>query len=193
MDRGCPPFHVFLFLFSVETKKLRIEKHVDRGETRETAIKSHTTSTSNCVQRRKVICPANPSNPLATTTATTMTTMRCAAEHGKAFYLFLFTFYGMQFEFGRSLAIHDIHFTVASSAKNNELPYLYLLIWLLLHDRSERWRSREEIVASFFFCFIVFRFDARTKALNFRTRSLKNLLCARFFSATRIIKVNFYP
>lgn len=41
--------------------------------------------------------------------------------HGKAFYLLLFIFYEMQFRFGRSLASHEIYFTVASTAENNEL------------------------------------------------------------------------
>lgn len=72
---------------------------------------------------------ATEQQPIDDDYATTTASTRCAAEHGKAFYLFLFIFMTCSFSsVGLLYAIHQIYFTVASTAKTMNCILTYLVI-----------------------------------------------------------------
>lgn len=98
-----------------------------------------------------------------------MTAARCAAKHGKAFYLFLFTFYGMQFRLARSRC-HSRHSLNCRIYCEKQWTAIHLHAHLSGHYTAQPLRAtmHAKMLSPF-----------RMKALNFRSRSLKNLLCLR--------------
>lgn len=66
----------------------------------------------------------------------TMTMTRCATEHGKAFYLFRFTFYDMQFRFGAVFGLlrhsRDLLYGRIQFPENNELYTVTCLVIIVI-------------------------------------------------------------